>query len=237
MIINKGNGIAPNSFENRIDQGLFVGTMVPLAEITCAIRVFRRRFHLNVVHTTFALETLVRVTFRVLVQREQITQFAYAKMSFHIFLVVDHTTAQRLLVRLALKYLLFQSARGKQTVNETLLPLAISPHTRHGLIVIGRIPIGIEHYKTIGANQVQTTTTCFGREHKYEVITVPYKADEHNLGEIIESSHKKKNAENFQNTQKNTEPGRLLFSNELNFAFANKRKIDQTLVSYEKRLL
>lgn len=28
----------------------------------------------------------------------------------------------------------------------------------------------------------------------YEVITVPYKSDEHNLGEMIESSHKKKNA-------------------------------------------
>lgn len=39
---------------------------------------------------------------------------------------------------------------------------------------------------------------------RYEIISVPYKAEDHNLGEMIESSHKKKTTVN--QTTSNTSP-------------------------------
>lgn len=53
-------------------------------------------------------------------------------------------------------------------------------------------------YTTYDYGRAATTSTS---PRNYEVITVPYKAEEH-LGEMIESSHKKKTTENTQNNNK-----------------------------------
>jgi hypothetical protein len=107
MIINKRNRVIPNGFQNRIDKILLVSAMVPLTQIASTIGILRRRLHLNIVHAAFAFESLVRVTLCVLVQCEQVSEFADAKVSLDIFLVIYHTTAQCLFVRLSLENLFF----------------------------------------------------------------------------------------------------------------------------------
>ena len=58
MVIYKRNAVVPNGLEYGIHQYLFLGTMIPLTQITRAVGVLRRRFHLNVVNTPFTLESL-----------------------------------------------------------------------------------------------------------------------------------------------------------------------------------
>ena len=137
-MIDKRNPIAPDHFQYRIDQVFLVGTMIPLTQITCAIRVFGRRLHLNIIYTTFAFEAvifgefnskmyledifkrhlpLMSVTLGVFIQCEQIPELVDAEMPLHVFLIVHHATAQRLFVSLSLKYLFLHSARRKHSIN------------------------------------------------------------------------------------------------------------------------
>ena len=101
--------------------------------------------------------------------------------------LIDHTRAQRLLVRLPLKDLLLNCADGEHPVDEALLLLPVPPHPRHRLLVVGRVPIRVEHhlvfwtrsimivsnhiYQAIGPDQVQATTTSFRGEHEDKLTT------------------------------------------------------------------
>ena len=38
-----------------------------------------------------------------------------------------------------------QLTEGQHPVDETLFLLSVSPHTRHGLFVVGRVPVRVEH--------------------------------------------------------------------------------------------
>lgn len=58
---------------------------------------------------------VVRVAEGGLVEREEVTEVAHREVPLHVFLIVHHTRAQRLLVRLTLEYLLLYRARLQQT--------------------------------------------------------------------------------------------------------------------------
>ncbi len=56
VVIHKSNPVTPDHFQQWIDKALLVCTVVPLTQITCAIRVLWGRFCLNIVHTTLAFK-------------------------------------------------------------------------------------------------------------------------------------------------------------------------------------
>ena len=111
-------------------------------------------------------------------------------MPFDVFFLVDDATAQSLLVPLALEDLFFDRTSLKnefimvnetskndglqtgltnrqQAVDETVFLLPVTPNTRHGLIVVGRVPIWVKHDKTIRSNQIQSATSRFAAQHEY----------------------------------------------------------------------
>jgi len=49
-----------------------------------------------------------------------------------------------------------------------LLFLSISPDARHSLVIIGWIPIGIEHDQAIGTDQVEAAPASLGGQHENE---------------------------------------------------------------------
>ena len=63
---------------------------------------------------------------------------------------------------LTLEDLLFNRASGDEAVDEAVLGLAVTPDTGERLLIGGRVPIGIEEDKAVGANQVQTAATSLG---------------------------------------------------------------------------
>ena len=114
--------------------------------------------------------------------------------------LIHHTRAERLLVRLPLKDLLLNCADGKHPVDEALLLLAVPPHPRHGLLVVGGVPVRVEHhlrrdlekapiqiYQTIGPDQVQTTAASFGGEHEDELTAGWVVELVHNLRPLLDS--------------------------------------------------
>ena len=50
-----------------------------------------------------------------------------------------------------------------------LLLLSISPDPGHGLVIVGRIPVGIKHNKAIGSDQIEATPSGFTAKHKDEL--------------------------------------------------------------------
>ena len=54
----------------------------------------------------------------------------------------------------------------QQSVDVTLLLLAISPHPGHGLVIVGRIPVRVEHDQPIGSDQIQATPTRLAAQHE-----------------------------------------------------------------------
>lgn len=62
-----------------------------------------------------------------------------------------------------------QFSHWEQPVDKALLLLPVSPNSSHGLVVVRRVPIRIEHHQAIGANQIEATATCLAAEHENEV--------------------------------------------------------------------
>ena len=56
VVVDERDCVAPNRFEDGIDQVLLVRAMVPVAQIERAVRLLTGRFHLDVVDTSLALE-------------------------------------------------------------------------------------------------------------------------------------------------------------------------------------
>jgi hypothetical protein len=54
----------------------------------------------------------------------------------------------------------------QQAVDETVLLLAVTPDAGHGLVVVGRVPVGIKHHEAIGTDQVQPTAASFAAKHE-----------------------------------------------------------------------
>jgi len=53
-----------------------------------------------------------------------------------------------------------------ESVDVALFLLAVSPHTCHRLVVIGRVPVRVEHNETIGSDQIQATPTSLAAQHE-----------------------------------------------------------------------
>lgn len=61
---------------------------------------------------------------------------------------------------------------SEQPVDVAGLPLAVSPHAGHGLLVVRRVPVRVEHHQAIGTNQVQTTAASLAAQHEDELWTL-----------------------------------------------------------------
>jgi hypothetical protein len=61
------------------------------------------------------------------------------------------------------------STYRQKPIDETRFLLTVAPNASHSLVVVSRIPVGIEHHEAIGTNQVKTTSTSFTAEKKDEI--------------------------------------------------------------------
>lgn len=66
-------------------------------------------------------------------------------------------------------FLLDEYTHREQSVDVARFSLAITPHSRHRLFVIGRIPIRVEHYQPICPNKVQATAASLTAQHEDEL--------------------------------------------------------------------
>lgn len=64
------------------------------------------------------------------------------------------------------------STDREQPVDVAGLLLAVSPHTRHRLLVIGRVPVRIKHDEAISTDQIQATSTSLAAQHEDELWTL-----------------------------------------------------------------
>ena len=78
--------------------------------------------------------------------------------------VVGRDARHALLGELTLEDLLFDGAGADHSVQVALLLLPIAPHARRGLLVVGRVPIGVEENEPVAPDQVEPTASRFGRE-------------------------------------------------------------------------
>lgn len=53
-----------------------------------------------------------------------------------------------------------------------MLLLSVSPHSCHGLVVVGWVPIGVKHDQTIGSDEVEATPTRLAAEHEHKVTAL-----------------------------------------------------------------
>ena len=70
----------------------------------------------------------------------------FSKLSGSEVNLVHHARAERLLMRLPLEDLLLDCADREHPVDKALLLLPVPPHPRHGLFIVGRVPVRIEHH-------------------------------------------------------------------------------------------
>ena len=145
--------------------------MIPGRCIT--IRNLSRLFYLPSIHTSLALERLVCITaLGRLVELEQLPQVLLREMTLNILILIHHTGRQRLLVRLTLENLFLNRSCRNESVDKTILLLAIAPHTRQGLLVRGWVPVWVKKNKTVRSNQVQSTSSCLAAQQEYELIAI-----------------------------------------------------------------
>ena len=57
----------------------------------------------------------------------------------------------------------------QEPVDEALLPLPVPPDPGHGLLVVGRVPVGVEHYEAVGPDEVQAAATGLAGQHEDEL--------------------------------------------------------------------
>jgi len=53
-----------------------------------------------------------------------------------------------------------------ESVDVALFLLAVAPHSRHCLLIIGRVPVRVKHDKPIGSDQIQATPTSLATQHE-----------------------------------------------------------------------
>ena len=156
------------------------GRVVPLRQVAVTGGPVGRRSELHPVHTAATLQSVVCVTDGVL-PPEKLLQLGHVEQTLHI-LVIVHTRAERLLVRLTLKCLLLDGARRQKSVDEAGFLLSVSPDAGHGLVIVvvghrcrrqlvivGRVAVGVEHHQPIGADQVQAAAARLAAQHEDEL--------------------------------------------------------------------
>ena len=85
---------------------------------------------------------------------------------------------------LPLEDLLFDGADSQKPVDEALLFLPVSPDPGHCLLVVGGVPIRIEHHQSVGPNEVEAAASCLAGQHE----------DELGAGRVIELKVNKANS-------------------------------------------
>ncbi len=64
------------------------------------------------------------------------------------------------------------SAHRYESVDVALFLLAVSPDSRHSLVVIGWIPVRVKHDKSVCTNQIQATASRLAAQHEYKLQTL-----------------------------------------------------------------
>ena len=62
-------------------------------------------------------------------------------------------------------------AHRQQSINEALFLLPVPPHSGHGLFVVGRVPVGVEHDEAVGPDEVQAAAPGLAGQHEDELGT------------------------------------------------------------------
>lgn len=60
----------------------------------------------------------------------------------------------------------------KESIDKAGFLLPIPPDTGHGLVIVGWIPVRIEHDQAVCADQVEAAASGFGAQHENEVVSV-----------------------------------------------------------------
>ena len=61
------------------------------------------------------------------------------------------------------------STHRQQPINEALFLLPVPPDPGHGLLVVGRVPVGVEHDEAVGPDEVQAATPGLAGQHEDEL--------------------------------------------------------------------
>ena len=72
-----------------------------------------------------------------------------------IDLVVGGDPREPLLGQLALEDLLLNGARHEHPVEVAALLLPVAPHARRRLLVVRRVPVGVEEHEAVAADEVE----------------------------------------------------------------------------------
>ena len=59
-----------------------------------------------------------------------------------------------------------------QPVYVTLFLLPVSPDAGHGLVIVGWVPVRVEHDQPIGANQIEAAAASLTAQHEHVVATL-----------------------------------------------------------------
>lgn len=71
---------------------------------------------------------------------------------------------------LALEDLFLDGAGGDEAVDEAVFFLAVAPYSSQGLLIGGRVPVGIEEDEAVRADEVEATATGFAAEEEDELV-------------------------------------------------------------------
>ena len=63
----------------------------------------------------------------------------------------------------------FSTTHRQQPINEALLLLPVPPDPGHGLLVVGRVPVGVEHDEAVGPDEVQAAAPGLAGQHEDEL--------------------------------------------------------------------
>ena len=77
-----------------------------------------------------------------------------------------------LLGELPFKDLLLNRTRAEHAVEHAALLLPVAPHTRGRLLVVGRVPIGVEEDEPVAADEVEAAPAGLGREQEGKQVGV-----------------------------------------------------------------
>ena len=80
------------------------------------------------------------------------------------------TNLQPLFRQLTLEHFLLDRASGQKAVNVTTLSLAVAPDAACRLLVVRRVPVGVEKHEPVRANEIQAAPPRLAAQEKRKRI-------------------------------------------------------------------
>mmetsp|Transcript_22767 Transcript_22767/g.54475 ORF Transcript_22767/g.54475 Transcript_22767/m.54475 type:complete len:263 (-) Transcript_22767:424-1212(-) len=114
-------------------------------------------------------QLLVQVRRAVFMKRKEVAQLL-GRHRARLDLLVGRDAGETLLAQLPLEDLLLDRAGAQHAVDVHALLLAIPPHARRRLLVVGGVPVRIEEDEPVGADQVEAAAARLGREEEDEEV-------------------------------------------------------------------